>query len=364
MLFLGVIALPAVVGWVQADVAVSAAEKRLLSPLPPRPEGWAALRAWPRRFEAYYNDHFGFRAPLARAYSWLRYRLGDSPSRQVVRGSDGWFYLNGKVHGDPVGDYRNRNRFNARQLAAFVRGLKVKRDWLAARGIAYLFVVAPNKHTIYPEHLPKYLTRLAPTSALDQLAEAVGAEPGISFLDLRPTLQAARRPGPPVYHRTDSHWNAWGANAAQFALVEALRDAARMPVEPRRWPAESFVWRRRPGGDLALLMGLQRVLREDVPETAFPSCAAERRPLSRDPRTWETVCGGGSGTALIFRDSFFDALEPYFSTYFDRVVYVDKRVEPALLRALVARHRPQVVVEEWVERLLPMVPSMSGLSAR
>lgn len=355
-LLIGVAALPLGVGVLEPDRAVSTAEMRHLSPLPGVPRSRAQALEWPRRFESYYSDHFGLREPLALAYAWLRYQIGDSPSSQVLRGREGWLYLHGAMHGDPVGDFRHRNRFTSGQLEAFVRALRQRRDWLAARGAAYLFVVAPNKHTIYPEYLPAYLTRLAPDSALDQLVRRVEAAGDVPFLDLRPALRRAREGGRRVFHRTDSHWNAWGADAAQYALMQRLARSAVVPLEPRRWPADAFRWVLHDGGDLARLMGLQRVLREWVPETDLPACGRTGRSLSVQPRMWETVCRGGVGTALIFRDSFFDALQPFVSTYFERVIYVDHRSEPALMAALVERHRPQVVIEEWVERLLPMVP--------
>ncbi len=359
--FLIIVGTPAVVGWFEPDLAVSAAEKRLLNPPPAPPRSLADAETWPRRFEAYFNDHFGLRGPLAFAYSWLRYRIGDSPSDQVVRGRAGWFYLNGRMHGDPVGDYRGLNRFTPAELARFVRALRVKTDWLRARGADYLFVVAPNKHTIYPEFLPEYLAPLAPDTALDQLTAAVSAQGDLPFLDLRAALRAARASGRRAFHRTDSHWNAWGANFAQYALVRRLNAESAAGVRPRRWPASSYVWRRRGGGDLALLMGLQRVLGEMAPEAHFPSCATAVRTVSAHPVIRETACGAGGGTLLVFRDSFFEALRPYVSTYFDRAVFVDHRAEPELLKRLVARYRPDVVVEEWVERLLPMVPDVAGL---
>ncbi len=34
-----------------------------------------------------------------------------------------------------------------------------RREWLAARGIAYVVTVVPEKFTIYPEHLPAWVTK-------------------------------------------------------------------------------------------------------------------------------------------------------------------------------------------------------------
>ena len=72
------------------------------------------------------------------------------------------------------------------------------------RGIAFLCVVAPNKHTIYPEHLPAWVRRnRTGMSELDQLANELAGER--SFLDVRPVLLAAKGSNPTRSTRRSIH---------------------------------------------------------------------------------------------------------------------------------------------------------------
>src|SRR5690606_12517296 len=95
-----------------------------------------------------------------------------------------------------------------RSAAEFAR----RRNWLAARGVAYLVAVAPEKFTIYPEHLPRWVAPSDAPSPYDRLADALAREGAASFVDLRPTLREAKL-RERVYFKTDSHWNYNGAIA-------------------------------------------------------------------------------------------------------------------------------------------------------
>jgi hypothetical protein len=66
--------------------------------------------------------------------------------------------------------------------------LRRRSDQLERRGIRCLFVVAPDKHSIYPEYLPETVSVHSPTE-LDQLLPSLD-EAGVLHVDLRPALRA------------------------------------------------------------------------------------------------------------------------------------------------------------------------------
>src|SRR5262249_19364446 len=79
-------------------------ENRLLAERPAWPSDCETLAAFPARFEAYFNDHFGFRDTLIRWHNYAMVRwLGTSPSPQVVVGRQGWLYFAGE---HSIDDYR------------------------------------------------------------------------------------------------------------------------------------------------------------------------------------------------------------------------------------------------------------------
>lgn len=79
-----------------------------------------------------------------------------------------------------------------------------------------------------------------------------------------------------------------------------------------------------------------------------------------------TVCAGQKGTALVFHDSFMRAMSPYISSQFGRVVYVWARPDSDMLIRMVAQEKPDVVIEERIERYMrtPPLPDLDQALAR
>src|SRR5690606_26345033 len=105
-----------------------------------------------------------------------------------------------------VEDYRCTDPFTREELDGWRRVLEERRDWLAARGIRYTLVFAPNAQTIYGEYLPQSMNRVRDESRLDQLIKHMRGPYGVEIIDLRAPLIAAKSQMR-TYHRTDTHWN-------------------------------------------------------------------------------------------------------------------------------------------------------------
>ncbi len=128
-----------------------------------------SLASYPAGFEAYFNDAFGFRDPLIRGNSLVKVRLlGVSPTPRVVIGTRGWLYYadEGFLH-----DLHRNPPLTHEQLEAYRIAYVSRRDWLARKGIRYMVMFAPNKHTIYPEFIP----------AVPQVGRGVAVRSGLSI---------------------------------------------------------------------------------------------------------------------------------------------------------------------------------------
>ena len=356
-LFLGAIALPATVGFLQDHGVAVAGENRRAAPRPPLALRRKALREYPAAFEAWYNDAFGLRAPLIRGYNHAMVGwFGVSPNPKVVIGKDGWLFLGAERTMD---DYRVVQPFRPQDLEAWQHALEDRQAWLAARGIRFLVVLPPNGQTVYPEFVPDAYDRVRPTSRLDQLATHLAAHSTIELLDLRPALLAAKA-HERVWHRTDSHWNDRGAFVAYQAIVDRLaRWYPNMTPAPRD-AFEETVEADQPGRDLAGMLDLRDVFREDVLglRRRTPGRASSADPhvdVARDtkepwavPQAYE----GGDPTgprAVVLRDSFSIGLIPLLSEHFSRVLYLTTY---DLRPRLIERERPDVVILQLVERHL------------
>ena len=358
-IFLISLTLPLAVSIFQPDKKISIFEKRRLNQLPPIPRTIPHFLAFPERFDDYYADQFGFREMLGQFYYKIDRRLNSGKTlKNLTIGKDDWLFLGSNSPGfsrfnDPIGDYLNINRFTPDSLRDFGRSIEATHKFLENQGIRYLFVIAPNKHTIYPDKLPDSLVKQHPTSATDQLLAYLRESTKVTTIDLRPALRIARQEHE-IYFRYDSHWNQYGANIAQYEIIKPLENWFPNSIRAQKLPWDRFKIQIKKGGDLATLAKQpDKTEKEPIPTFDTPCDPfAETAQASRG-QTQTVFCESAKHSVLIFRDSFFTALQPYVSRHFHRATYVWNRLHPALLKKHIADHKPDVVIEELVERLLP-----------
>lgn len=330
-------------------------ENRRKAPAP-QLRGWSlkSVDAFRRSFENYFRDRFGFRDALIRIHSQVHVRgLGTSPLAQVVIGRGGWLFRNASDEPN-LEDFCGLAPFTEQDLDAIESSLAATRDALQRRGIAFVFLVAPDKHTIYPEHLPAPIRALAGTTRLDQLAERLGRRPDILFVDVRRAL-LEEKPRQQLYFRTDTHWNSYGAHLAARQLIVRLAGSGFPTAHPS---AEPVVLERhdKPQTDLAGLLGSSGAGHE---QDLRPLDRAEKlRTVSVLPRTRgkarrraNTRCEtpGGGPRFLLVQDSFGRALSPALCREFS---YGSSVWSARVTAQDLERERPDVVILEMVERRL------------
>ena len=355
--FVAVLALPGVGTIAGLDLErVQGENREELAGFPGLALDWQALVAFPNGFTRYFEDHFAFRARLVRWQAAARFlALRISPAPTVIRGCDRWLFY---ADDGAVEDYTVSAPLSAGDLEVWRATLQHTQDWLQSRGVAYLFVIAPDKHVIYSEFMPASIHRLREVSRIDQLVEHLRAYSTVRVLDLRPSLLAASR-RERIYHRTDTHWNDRGALVAYQQIMEwfGAEDGLKslgMKASPRSaFDAREVLV---PGMDLAGMMGLGDVLTETdlTLSPRRPRVAQVVEPLHPDPYGIEARLVTERSDpqlprAVVFRDSFGSALIPFLSEHFSRAVYLwQYDVDPGVI----ALEHPQVVIQEWVGRRL------------
>lgn len=65
------------------------------------------------------------------------------------------------------------------------------------------------------------------------------------------------------------------------------------------------------------------------------------------------VVWGAGIRALIYRDSFFAFMQPFVSAWLGEPTYVHGRLKRTAAVEWIAELKPDVVIEEWVDRSLP-----------
>jgi hypothetical protein len=334
------------------DHAPEPKENRVLARRPPISElRFGRLQGFLAASEAYFNDHFGFRNRLIAWDQIWRvgvYQPGDLCD--LIEGPHGWRF-SGRGH--MVENHLGWLKFTPQELQAWQKLLEKRRDWLAARGIQYLFVITPDKESIYPDELPRWIQE-APAeqgTKLDQFLQYMKAHSTVQILDLRPPLVAARKTAP-TYMQQDPHWNLFGGFRACQEVIKALTAFPDLP--PLR--LEDFTWTNVPsmGGALA------RNVKEDnyykfYPKPGLPAVTFTLTNIptvwTRDGSCWiSDTAAPLRRTAVIFHDSFGLAWHDFLVYDFKRIIFVWERRE--FNPSLIAATKPDLVINETLEGFL------------
>lgn len=313
-----------------------------------------SVEAYPEKFERYFGDHFGFRNSLVALNGFIKVRgFGDSTSLDVVIGREEFlFYAANHI----IDDWRGVHPFSTDELEHWQRILEERHDWLASMGIRFVFVIAPEKSSIYPEYLPRHLARVGVASRTDQLVAHMRERSPVRIVDLRPSLLAAKQDGR-LYHKTDTHWNGPGAFAGYEAIARAVGVSAIDRAE-----LDIRVIENRTAGDLAGMLGVQEQFSEErlvaVPRAKSSAVRAELSelieqrallyPWTRQSEPWVMVSAEqGAPKAVVVHDSYMSGMRPYLSEHFSRIVYLYHVFEPEVIAA----EQPDIVINEVIERV-------------
>ncbi len=340
-------------------------ENRALAPLP---EGtWESL--WDGSFgaelERWYSDHAPGRTTLLKADTALQMEVLDRPE------------VNGIVRGDgvllPRLEYREWSRADYERTAPpIAEKFAALNGHIEANGGAFYFVGFPEQRVYFEDRFPAYMNNHAvETAHADEVFRTVLEGEGVAFLDMREVYAGQGAPED-YYSAVDHHFTYRGAYAAYRAVLDRLaRDGWDLPVlreqdlEFQELPNSYIGSRNRklynlwPNGERAVI-GVQKA---PVPFNRTDNGQPSERPLFVLPAetyqlaTYNLYMGGDFGEtvldtgrpelpdALIFGDSFTNAMETLLYASFDETRILDLRYyQEQSLKDYVTEHRPDIVL--------------------
>lgn len=314
-------------------------ENRKLAQLPHirTEEGWN--KDYLNSLGEYFEDHFAFRQELVTANAWILDRaFGVSSAQSVAAGTEGWLY-----YADSLDDYLGRDLLSERELYDIGHTLKMMQDQAEASGSQFLFTLAPNKNTLYGEHMPYYYQAKADPSRNSVLLEKVLEEEGVNYVNLFDAFSASKRI---LYHRGDSHWDNEGAALAASLLMDAAGMDHKDYVETDFETRDDFQ------GDLYKMlypMGTETE-EESYYKNGFTYRYIQEIASTFDPFI-QTENGQRTGSLLMYRDSFGNALLPFMAEEFASGTF--SRAVPYPAAKDLKACKPDLVIVERAERFLP-----------
>lgn len=287
---------------------------------------------------AYFEDHFAYRQEMVTADALLRAKLlGVSAADGVISGTDGWLYYK-----DSLNDYLGDEILSDRAVYNIARTLRLMQDYVEEGGRKFLFAVAPNKNSLYGEHMPYYdRVKVSGQKNIDKLRLAL-EEQGVHYVNLHELFESRDEV---LYHPRDSHWNNKGAALAAEAILDALGK------EHASYEDAAYEVRKDYVGDLdTMLFPLAVTPDEEIYYTDAFTYEYEGEVESNFDPDIRTVCADGGGSLLMYRDSFGNALLPFFAEEYERARFT--RGIPYYLDDMIFCKADTVIVER-AERFLP-----------
>lgn len=287
------------------------------------------------------GEQFLFRQELISLDNWISANVfGTSGNPDVILGTDGWLY-----YSDTSTDYTGTDPMGERELFAASKNLQLMAQYCSENSRSFLFVIAPNKNSVYGGNMPDYGCVGAESNA-QRLLERLDAS-GVQTVDL---FEHFRGQVPVLYFEHDSHWNTMGAALGADLILD-------------RFGLESDYY----GGDFS-----ERTSHTgDLYKMLYPAFADTEQDYvyggqlqyefttsaTRPDAIVLNTCSGGQGTLLAYRDSFGNLLFPFLadtfaSARFSRAAAYDLTYEAEfVLVELVERNLPQLAQN------LPVMPA-------
>ncbi len=286
----------------------------------------------------YFEDHFALRNQLVAADALVMGNVfGQSSTDTVLVGTDDWLYYT-----DSLDDYLGQNVVTERGAYNIANNLRIVQDKMTQERIGFAFTIAPNKNSLYDEHMPYYYRVKASDTNNREKVVPFLEQLSVRYIDLYGPFG---QQSDVLYRAQDSHWNKKGAVLAYNTILDALGkehdDLSGVPIT--RTKTEK--------GDL----GISLYSIAAKPEWDYQYEYDSQFSYVTDTESWEDVwiqteSPGKSGSLLMFRDSFGNTLSPLIAEEYgqaafsrDTVYHLDSRI---------ATCQPDMVLFEIVERNL------------
>lgn len=304
-------------------------------------------------YNSYFNDNLQFRSKLVALNSLVDYYVfEESASTQVIKGQDGWLFLN-----ETLPDYQRTNLYTDEELENIKNDVLATQEYLNNKGIEFVIFIGPNKNTIYGEYMPSDIEVYGEQSRVQQMVDYLRENTDVQVIFPVEELLNAKKNHPELinYQKLDTHWNYMGGFWASEPLLTTLgvKTIAFDDLEYCQINEPDFSWN---GYDEANMLGLTNVLDTDVNyhisneaiETItydgyVPDDIGAFNGLSR-------IHSGADDNRKIFfaRDSFGEAITPYIAASFSEVYSIHRA---SMKRSQIDEEQPDIFIFEAVERI-------------
>lgn len=311
-------------------------ENRAMAELPKLIENDKWNQKYLQELGVYFEDHFAFRPVLVTADSIIQSRVFQvSNMDTVIVGSKGWLYYTSTLK-----DYLGEQTLSEKGIWNAAHNLSLMQQSVEARGADFLLTVAPNKNSLYGENMPYYDSKKISDANNMALLKTQLGKWSIPYADL---FAAFEREKEVLYLKRDSHWNRKGAVLAYDTMLDYLK------LEHETYETVNGIRTKEEYGDLDKMLYPLRL----EPEWNYTYQKEYTYEYVTDTESVEdawiqTENINGTGSLLMFRDSFGNTLLPLMADTFENAWFA--KSVPYNLEEYLDTCHPEYVIIEKVER--------------
>lgn len=298
-------------------------------------------------FDSYYKNNFAFRELLSKQYINFKlncFKVSPLPDRIVI-GKNGWFFL-GDSYNNVFSESLGIIKQDELEIQEISSNLIEMNTFCDSIGVKFYFIIGPNTHTIYKEFLP-----IAPNnnySKMDLLFKKIGKKH--NFINVKPNLFENKKTHR-LYHKTDSHWNEYGAFIGANCLLKNMKiDFPIIKVlDQNNYSIKKVNINQ---------MDLAKMLKIHINEETYEFIENKKSDISIKNDTIEKTSYIYSSNkykklnGLVYRDSYSISLIPFLSQSFGEMTYISSR---KFDKKEILKSKPDFVIYEIVERDLSKI---------
>lgn len=286
----------------------------------------------------YFDKHFAFRPQSITADAMIQSRVFKTSDLDTVTvGSNGWLY-----YSSTLDDFLGRNTLSQKEINGILHNLTLVQETVVKKGAKFLFTIAPNKNTLYPENMPYYYQKAASETRNRDLFEKAVTDSGLNYCDLFTLFKGQDEI---LYLKEDSHWNDKGALLAYNAILDTVGK------EHNDYSGAEVTRSRDFYGDLAkMLYPAGQQPEYNYHYDIVPTYSYLTPTKSVEDAVIKTENPAASGSLYMYRDSFGNALLPFFANAYGNAHFT--KAYPINLDLDMLTGKSDTVIFEIVERNL------------
>ncbi len=328
---------------------VSGCRSKLQKSLPEFPETLKQLELYPMKIDNYIIATFPGRRELIQEISEQLKHYNMSLSSKVIFGKNDMLFYKGEAN--VIDKHRAIRVLSYRQLDEWSKSYIDRKQIVESYGGKLYFIIVPDKHSMYPENLPEYLTVIDRPRIAEQLEIMFNENKVEGFLYLQDCLRK-HIIDTKLYFNYDTHWTDQGGYIGYLEVMRMIDPQCELNwISQDQFNYKSVQQK----GDLAGMLCIPEMV-EDALEADFDSILPEVISDKETVNYWNTeyVCEakGQAKTALFICDSFLESvLGKYLERTFGKSIYIRHSAHKDM--ELIKKYRPDIVVYCYVERLVP-----------